>query len=179
MTSRQETAAASTNAQPERKPTWRGHLRIARVDHWVKNVFVLPGIVVALSVAPARLNWSLALQLLLGLAAVSLVTSSNYVIDELLHAPYDRLHHEMPAAGAVRSRPGAAAYVQWLALGAAGMALASLVSRGLLVAMIALWLMGCTTTFRRCAPRTCRTSTCSPRRSTIRCGCWPAGTWSR
>ncbi len=127
MTSRQETAAASTNAQPERKPTWRGHLRIARVDHWVKNVFVLPGIVVALSVAPARLNWSLALQLLLGLAAVSLVTSSNYVINELLDAPYDRLHPtkcRRPVPSGAVLVP--AAYVQWLALGAAGMALASL-----------------------------------------------------
>jgi hypothetical protein len=29
--------------------TWRAHAAIARLDHWVKNVFVLPGIVVALT----------------------------------------------------------------------------------------------------------------------------------
>ena len=32
------------------RPTLRGHLRIARVDHWFKNVFVLPGIIAAIGV---------------------------------------------------------------------------------------------------------------------------------
>ena len=35
-------------------PSIRGHLEIARIDHWVKNVFVLPGIVVALSIDPSQ-----------------------------------------------------------------------------------------------------------------------------
>ena len=30
------------------RPSLAGHLQIARFDHWVKNVFVLPGIIVAL-----------------------------------------------------------------------------------------------------------------------------------
>ena len=29
------------------RPSFRGHLAIMRTDHWVKNVFVLPGTVVA------------------------------------------------------------------------------------------------------------------------------------
>ena len=31
------------------RATLRGHLAIMRIDHWVKQVFVLPGIVAALS----------------------------------------------------------------------------------------------------------------------------------
>ena len=30
-------------------PTWRGQLSICRFDHWVKNVFVLPGIVIGVA----------------------------------------------------------------------------------------------------------------------------------
>ena len=36
------------------------YVRMARIDHWVKNVFVLPGVLVALSIEPHRissLNW--------------------------------------------------------------------------------------------------------------------------
>ena len=39
----------ATTYQVNAKPTLLGHLQIARADHWVKNVFVLPGIIVALS----------------------------------------------------------------------------------------------------------------------------------
>jgi len=34
------------------RATLAGHFKIARVDHWIKNVFVVPGIVVALSLQP-------------------------------------------------------------------------------------------------------------------------------
>jgi hypothetical protein len=27
------------------RPTLAGHLAVCRVDHWIKNVFVLPGVV--------------------------------------------------------------------------------------------------------------------------------------
>ena len=44
-------STSTTTAAPEpqvvvtvARPTLRGHIAIARVDHWVKQVFVLPGI---------------------------------------------------------------------------------------------------------------------------------------
>ena len=36
-------------ATPAARPTIRGHIAIMRIDHWVKQVFVLPGILAALS----------------------------------------------------------------------------------------------------------------------------------
>ena len=71
-------------------PTLGGHLAICRFDHWFKNVFVLPGVVVALGMEPERLGWDLLPRLLLGLLAIGLVASSNYVINEVLDAPFDR-----------------------------------------------------------------------------------------
>src|ERR1017187_9971394 len=72
--------------------TWSAHIRIARIDHWVKNVFVLPGIVVALTLHRLPINWDLAGKALIGLLAVGLIASSNYVINEICDAPFDRFH---------------------------------------------------------------------------------------
>ena len=77
---------------PHPRPSIRGHVRIARFDHWVKNVFVLPGIVVAMN----EESWTascLSIKILVGLVAIGLVASSNYTIkNELLDAPFNRFH---------------------------------------------------------------------------------------
>src|SRR5665213_2401528 len=115
-----------------------------RVDHWVKNVFVLPGVAIALSMSPKLATRQTVFNLLLGLLATCLVCSSNYVINELLDAPFDRLH---PAKS---RRPAACgdvipslAYLQWLLLMLAGVVIAMLVSRALVISLLALWVMGC------------------------------------
>jgi len=127
-----------------RHPTLAGHLRIMRVDHWVKNVFVLPGIVVALSVdshARGHLDF---FTLLIGLLSICLVTSSNYVVNEVLDAPFDR-HHPVkcrrPAACGAVSVP--LAYVQWLGLMVAGVTMGLQVSIPFAGTLLALWIMGC------------------------------------
>ncbi|HWB95737.1 MAG TPA: UbiA family prenyltransferase [Bryobacteraceae bacterium] len=122
----------------------KAHVAIARVDHWTKNVFVLPGIAIPLAVQSQPMDWQLLQRLLLGMLSVCLIASSNYVINEVLDAPFDRLHpvkRNRPAAVGLVSIP--AAYVQWLLLMAIGMALALAVSKFLAVTMAALWIMGC------------------------------------
>lgn len=122
----------------------RAHLAIMRLDHSVKQLFVLPGIVIALTLSAAPVTALLLWHTLLGLLAVTLVASSNYVLNEMLDAPFDRLHptkHSRPAAcGAVYYPAG---YAQWLLLGAAGVLLAFSLSRGFLLSVLTLWVMGC------------------------------------
>lgn len=115
-----------------------------RVDHWFKNVFVLPGIVVALSAQDSVAWGPLAGRVALGLVAVCLVASSNYVINEVLDAPSD-LHHPEK-----RTRPVPSglvdvrlAVVQWLVLMVAGVGLGALVGRWEAVALLGLWVAGC------------------------------------
>jgi len=122
----------------------RAHLALCRVDHWVKNVFVIPGAAVAYSVAPEPLGLALLARLAWGFAAIGLITSSNYVINEVLDAPYDRLHpakRNRPAARGVISPP--AAYAQWLLLLAAGLVCGLQVNLLFAASMAILWLMGC------------------------------------
>src|SRR5262249_18904845 len=65
-------------------PSLRGHLQIARIDHWFKNVFILPGIVAAISMSSAPVTSKLLLRIVVGLVAICLVASSNYVINEVM-----------------------------------------------------------------------------------------------
>jgi decaprenyl-phosphate phosphoribosyltransferase len=136
--------AAATRPSITASQRVRAHVRICRVDHWFKNVFVLPGVVVAVSIVPHVDAGDLAWRLAVGLLAVCLVASSNYVLNELQDAPFD-LHHPSK-----RKRPVPSglvdirlAYAQWIALMALGLGLAAFVGVQLVLTLFALWVMGC------------------------------------
>jgi decaprenyl-phosphate phosphoribosyltransferase len=122
----------------------RSHIAIARLDHSIKNLFVLPGVIVPLSVDPSLWNVHLLLTLPIAFISITLVACSNYVINEVLDAPFDRLHpvkRNRPAAcGLVHT---GAAYAQWLFMMVAGIAVGLLISRIFALTALALWVMGC------------------------------------
>src|SRR5579862_543956 len=133
-----------TDAVAAPRPTLAGHIAIARVDHWFKNVFVLPGIVAAIGVDPGRVPPGLAWRIAVGLLSVCLVASSNYCINEVLDAPTDLSHPTKrlrPVPSGRVSIP--LAYVQWIALMLVGVGLGALVSRPFAATMLVLWVMGC------------------------------------
>lgn len=119
------------------------YIRLARIDHWFKNAFMILGIVLAFFYRPEL--WSARSLLLIGLAvlATCFVASSNYVLNEILDAPTDRFHptkKDRPVpAGHVRI---GLAYVEWVLLALLGLGLASLIGSAFLAAASALWVMG-------------------------------------
>ncbi len=121
-----------------------GHyVAIARPDHWVKNVFMLLGSGVAVIIHPEVLSARAFESLLVGLAVACLIASSNYVINELLDANFDREHpakHVRPAAIGVISTPVAVA--EWLSLAIIGLAIASSINRAFFLSGLSLWIMG-------------------------------------
>src|SRR4051812_39634654 len=124
----------SLAAVPGPKVSWQpfsigGHFRIARVDHWPKNVFVLPGIIIAAAIDPEHLQSYAILKVLVALVSVCLIASSNYTINELVDADSDRFH----PVKRMRPVPSgkiniALAYAQWLALMLLGIAAAFYIS---------------------------------------------------
>lgn len=129
---------------PAQAPSLWGHLQIARFDHWIKNVFVLPGIVVALSMDHSRVSAELWKTVPLGLLAVGLIASSNYTLNELLDAPHDREHPTKRFRPVPSGRVNVGlAWAQWLLLLAAGLGLAWLVSLPFTLTLLGLWVMGC------------------------------------
>jgi 4-hydroxybenzoate polyprenyltransferase len=127
-----------------RRPSLRAHIQIARIDHWIKNVFVLPGIVVAISLDRSTLTPGLPLHIFIGLLSVCLITSSNYVLNEVLDAPFDLEHPskcERPVPSGLVSIP--LAYLQWIALMIASVGLGLTISISFTLTIVALWGMGC------------------------------------
>ena len=126
------------------RATLVGHLRIARIDHWFKNVFVFPGIIAAIGVDPAGTTTGLWSRIFVGLLSVCLVASSNYVINEVLDAPSDRSHpvkRNRPTPSGLVNVP--LAYVQWLALMVVGVGLGLWISKAFAITVAILWVMGC------------------------------------
>jgi decaprenyl-phosphate phosphoribosyltransferase len=122
----------------------RHYISIARPDYWVKHVFILPGILAALILAPQLQELGTVIfKCLVGLLSACLISSANYVINEWLDAESDRNHPEK------MNRPGAAGllkahwvYLEYSGLVVIGMALAYFVNHIFLLASITLLVSG-------------------------------------
>ena len=124
MASDQSTAAALEAPAA----TARDYLALARVDHWVKHVFIVPGIVLACVLLERSPLDSLA-AIGLGFASACLVASANYVLNEWLDAERDRHHPVKSSRPAVAKRLSpAVVWVEYFGLSAAGLGLAAAVS---------------------------------------------------
>ena len=78
---------ANTNA------SIKNYVKIARPDHWVKNAFIFPGLVLAfILVGNANSTGVFILKLIAGFLATCFIASANYVINEWLDAEFDRFH---------------------------------------------------------------------------------------
>jgi len=139
---------SQTSSQPTKivgRATLRGHIEIARIDHWFKNVFIIPGAVAALAMDPQHVSPNIPQRAVLGLISVCLVASSNYVINEVLDAPSDLAHPTKFARPVPSGKVNIPlAYVQWLLLMVVGVAIGYYgVSGAFAITVLVLWVMGC------------------------------------
>ncbi len=126
--------------------TWRTikpYVQIARIDHWFKNAFMVLGVVLAIFYEPALASWTSVKPLLLAFFATCLTASSNYVLNELLDGPTDKLHpvkrfRPVPSGQVV----AAIVYAEWIALGVAGVGLSFWLNRYFGLSALTLWLLG-------------------------------------
>jgi decaprenyl-phosphate phosphoribosyltransferase len=68
------------------------YLSVIRPDHWLKNVFILFGHGAAFVLLGMHLSWHVTWLVVLSLLPACFVASANYVLNEILDAPFDRLH---------------------------------------------------------------------------------------
>jgi 4-hydroxybenzoate polyprenyltransferase len=137
------TAIVVPGKRRSRRSWIHAHVSLMRLDHSIKQLFVLPGALVAWTLSGATWSGRSVLHCLVGLFAVTCVASSNYVLNEILDAPFDRLHPTKcmrPAACGLVHVP--LAYLQWLILGIAGLLLAGTGGQAVLISCLALWCMG-------------------------------------
>jgi 4-hydroxybenzoate polyprenyltransferase len=129
------------------KPSWSDilldYIKIARPDHWFKNVFVLPGIFLAVLINQSVPGISEVLMIFYGLFIVCLTASANYVINEIMDAETDKHHpqkkHRPIPSGRVKK---SSAYLIWVGLLFLSLFLASTVNQKFLMVTIIFILQG-------------------------------------
>lgn len=68
------------------------YLRVARPDHWFKNVFMLIGTVAAVAYEGVSLDAHLILKICAAVFLACLMSSANYIINEVVDARFDKKH---------------------------------------------------------------------------------------
>lgn len=121
----------------------RKYLRIMRLDHWIKQFFIVPGCICALFLTSALLTWKVAGDFLIGFLATSLIASANYVINEYLDAQFDRFHPTKKFRSIVSEdvRP-TIVWLMYAILTALGLGVGWFINLPFFLSLLWLWVMG-------------------------------------
>lgn len=107
----------------------KDYIAIARPDNWVKNLFMVPGMLFALSIFHTPVNTVLVLKIFFGILSICFIASANYVINEYLDASFDKYHPLKKKRSSVVSVVNPIIiYSEYIILGVFGLSLAYSVS---------------------------------------------------
>ncbi len=70
----------------------KSYIKIARPDHWVKNAFIVPGVIIAELLTGKVFDSGVVIRFIWGFMATCFIASANYVINEWLDAKFDKYH---------------------------------------------------------------------------------------
>lgn len=69
------------------------YIKLARLDHWIKQFFMIPGILIALMlIKNVIFNYSLFKSIVLSILSTCFIASANYVLNEYFDAKFDKYH---------------------------------------------------------------------------------------
>lgn len=133
-----KTVALDNPAKP--RGTLLDYLAIVRLDHSTKQIFIVPGIILAYLLRGVRTD-SLAVSVGLGLVTALCVASANYVINEWLDREFDKFHPRKSNRSAVHHElRGEIVLFEWAVLLAVALVCAFLDSRTMLfIAVVFAW----------------------------------------
>ena len=122
----------------------KDYIKIARPDHWIKNLFIFPGTLFALLLV----GWKGSYGGLAGIALVSffctcMIASANYVINEWLDARFDKYHPTKKKRPVVQNTmSGKIVAAEYAVLAAVGLGASLLVNIPFFVCELWLLVMG-------------------------------------
>lgn len=119
------------------------YIKIMRIDHWMKQFFIIPGCVCAIFLTNPVVDSGTAVRFIIGFFATSSIASANYVINEWLDAEFDKYHPTKKSRSAVVEKlDGRIVWCQWGILVAVGCWLAGLLGKAFALTGISLGMMG-------------------------------------
>lgn len=121
----------------------KNYIKIARPDHWIKNIFIIPGVAIGFLLAGFPEIPQLMFKFVIGFIATCMIASANYVINEWLDAEFDK-YHPTKKNRPVVSENLKFCYVilEYLIFTALGFTASLLVNKYFLYMEIWLWIMG-------------------------------------
>ena len=120
------------------------YLSIIRINHWTKQIFMLPGIVAALVlIKDAPPVMVIVKNIIRGFLSISLVASSNYAINEWLDAKTDTFHPVKKDRSAVVNQLNAnKVYLLYVVLAVLGILTGLAISKQFAIVAFCMWVMG-------------------------------------
>lgn len=119
------------------------YIRIMRLDHWIKQLFILPGFFFADLLINVKTDSEIISRLIIAFFAVSLIASANYVINEWLDAEFDKFHPTKKNRSVVTEDvKGSVVWTLWFILTCAGFFIGYQINFYFLLMLIWLWIMG-------------------------------------
>ena len=127
-----------------KQASFGNYIKIARVDHWIKNAFIVPGLVLAWILGNYEGSaGNLVVKFLAGFFATCFIASANYVINEWLDAEFDQYHPTKKFRPVVTSNMKFAyVMLEYAICIVIGLALSVLVNKAFLLTEVWLLVMG-------------------------------------
>lgn len=119
------------------------YIAICRFDHWVKNIFVLPGSILAIIIFDISISLDLLLSVLISTLAASFIASANYVINEWLDRDYDALHPDKQDRPAVKGDVNAlGVFIVYVSMASVGLSIGFFINIYVFYSLIAFIVSG-------------------------------------
>jgi decaprenyl-phosphate phosphoribosyltransferase len=120
--------------------SYADYLTLMRPGYWFKNIFMLPGIIMAFMFSNQLPQWNHIFLLSVAVISTCMVASANYVINEWLDAEFDRHHPTKKTRPSVtKAMDKKLVYTIYIFLAAGGILIASYINQ--LFMWVAVWLL--------------------------------------
>lgn len=119
------------------------YIQILRLDHWIKQMFILPGFICAIILTDSTITNNMMINLLVAFLSTSIIASANYVINEWLDAEFDKFHPVKKNRSSVTEDvQGKYVWMLWAVLTIGGLLTGRAINYSFLIALFWLWFMG-------------------------------------